>query len=299
MAISVQIPVSAPRPQPNLLRTAAAVVSLTKPGLTLLVLATTFCGYFLGANGAFGFAGLVQTLAGTALVAAGALALNEFAERDLDALMPRTMGRPLPSGRIDPAFAFRFGAALAVAGFVLLTTVGLFPALFAACAFCLYLFAYTPLKRGTRHALTVGSLAGALPPLIGCSAAGALTSGAWIVFAILFLWQIPHFLAVGWRWRDDYAAARVPTVCVIDRTGRTTGRMALISTAALFLVSLAPSFCAIAGRFYFATAGVIGIGLLCAALAFARTPTQPSARRLFLATIIYLPILLAILALDG
>ena len=233
---------------------------------------------------------MLQAVAGTALVAAGAAVLNQVAERDTDALMRRTRGRALPDGRVLPGDARLFGIILSAGGLTLLAAL---PHLLAAClalvTLILYLAVYTPLKRRTPLATLVGAVPGALPPLIGWTAAhGSISLGGAALFAIVFLWQIPHFMAIAWMYRDDYAKAGFPMLPVIDPTGRRAGRQAVVYAAALIPVSAVPALAGVSGTAYLFTALGLGIVLLWLAIRFAATRTDRSARRLFFA-IHYLP----------
>jgi protoheme IX farnesyltransferase len=273
--------------------TLADFVSLTKPRLNLLVVATSAAGYYLGAPGVPEPGPMLQAVAGTALVAAGAAVLNQVVERDTDALMRRTRGRALPDGRVLPGDARLFGIALSVGGLALLaagrhlTAAGL-----ALVTLILYLAIYTPLKRRTSLATLVGAVPGALPPLIGWSAShGSITLGGAALFAIVFLWQIPHFMAIAWMYRDDYAKAGFPMLPVIDPGGRRAGRQAVVYAAALVPVSAVPALVGVSGMAYLIVAMALGIGLLYLAADFAATRTDRSARRLFFGSITYLPIL--------
>jgi protoheme IX farnesyltransferase len=273
--------------------TLADFVSLTKPRLNLLVVATSAAGYYLGAPGVPEPGPMLQAVAGTALVAAGAAVLNQVVERDTDALMRRTRGRALPDGRVLPGDARLFGIALSVGGLALLaagrhlTAAGL-----ALVTLILYLAIYTPLKRRTSLATLVGAVPGALPPLIGWSAShGSITLGGAALFAIVFLWQIPHFMAIAWMYRDDYAKAGFPMLPVIDPGGRRAGRQAVVYAAALVPVSAVPALVGVSGMAYLIVAMALGIGLLYLAAGFAATRTDRSARRLFFGSITYLPIL--------
>jgi protoheme IX farnesyltransferase len=240
---------------------------------------------------------LGAALAGTGLVAAGASVLNQVMERDTDALMLRTRARPLPAGRIGPAPARAFGSLLTLSGLAIL--LGLCGALAAAVAFATwatYLFAYTPLKRRTPLATLVGAVPGALPPVIGWAAArGRLEPEAFVLFAILFLWQVPHFLAIAWLYRDDYARAGLPMLPVLDREGTFTGRQAVVHSLSLLLVSLAPAAAGFAGPAYLAGAFLLGAALTLFALRLARSRDLASARGLFLASVLYLPALSSLL----
>ena len=273
--------------------TLADFVSLTKPRLNLLVVATSAAGYYLGAPGAPEPGPMLQAVAGTALVAAGAAVLNQVVERDTDALMRRTRGRALPDGRVLPSDARLFGIVSAVGGLALLAAQRhLIAVCLALATLIIYLAIYTPMKRRTSLATLVGAVPGALPPLIGWSAShGSLTLGGGALFAIVFLWQIPHFMAIAWMYRDDYAKAGFPMLPVIDPAGRRAGRQAVAYAAALVPVSVLPTLAGVSGMAYLIVAVALGIGLLCLAISFAATRTDQSARRLFFGSITYLPIL--------
>jgi heme o synthase len=266
-------------------------VELAKPRITAMVAFTALVGFASGADGPVWTGLLAAALAGTALVAAGASVLNQVMERDTDALMLRTRDRPVPSGRVGPAQAAAFGAALTAAGLlVLLGLAGPLAAAVASATWALYLLVYTPLKLRTPLATLVGAVPGALPPVIGWAAArGRLDAGAFILFAVLFLWQVPHFLAIAWLYRDDYARARFPMLPVIDREGSFTGRQAVVHSLALLLVSLAPVAAGLAGPVYLGGALLLGMGLTLSALRLARARDLVSARGLFVASLLYLP----------
>jgi heme o synthase len=273
--------------------TLADFVSLTKPRLNLLVVATSAAGYYLGAPGMPQPGPMLQAVAGTALVAAGAAVLNQVLERDTDALMRRTRSRALPDGRVLPGDARLFGIVSALSGLALLAAERHFIAAGLALAtLIIYLAIYTPLKRRTSLATLVGAVPGALPPLIGWTAShGSLTLGGAALFGIVFLWQIPHFMAIAWMYRDDYATAGFPMLPVIDPAGRRAGRQAVVFAAALIPVSALPAFAGVSGVAYLIVALALGIGLLWLAIDFAATRTDRSARRLFFGSITYLPIL--------
>lgn len=275
----------------------AAYWELTKPGITRLVVLTAAAGFLLAARRAIDPALLAHALLGTALVAAGTNALNQWWERDADARMQRTRRRPLPTGRLRPEDAFAFATAIAVAGIVWLAAfVNTLTAALAAVSLVSYVFAYTPLKRRTPLALFLGAVPGALPILGGWTAAGGgLTAPGWVLFGILFLWQLPHFLALGWLYRDDYRDGGFAMLSRFDPDGRRTGRQALFYAAALFVVSLAPARVGLAGTPYVVGAAALGVALLGWSAEMARQPTPTRARRLFLASVLYLPALLLLL----
>ena len=280
---------------------AADWLELTKPRITTMVVFTALVG-FVTATSASPWTGLLlAALAGTGLVAAGASALNQVLERDTDALMHRTRTRPIPAGRIRPLEASLFGALLTVAGLALLGGLnGPLAALVAFSTWASYLFLYTPLKRRSHLATLVGAVPGALPPVIGWAAASdRLEPGAFILFAIVFLWQIPHFLAIAWLYRDDYERGGLKVLPVIDREGRLTGRQAVLHSVALLVVSLAPVAAGLGGTPYLVGALTLGVGLTLAALQLARLRSLPAARYLFLASVLYLPALTSLLLLAS
>ena len=275
-------------------------LALTKPRLNLLVLVTAAAGLYLAAPEGLPTSILVHTLVGTALVAGGAAALNQVWERDSDALMARTRARPVPSGRVRPAEGLRFALILSAAGLVELAAgVNALCASVAALTLVTYILAYTPLKRRTSLSTLVGAVPGALPALIGWTAAGGgLTLPGLVLFGIVFLWQMPHFLAIAWLYRDEYAAAGIPLLPVLEPDGRRTGRQALLYAAALWPVSLMPTLLGLAGGAYIAVATILGGGLLALSARFAHDRSRVAARRLFLFSIIYLPLLWGALVAD-
>ncbi len=271
---------------------------LVKARLTTLVLVTTLAGFYLGSEGGVNYLRMLNTLLGTALVAMGAAALNELIERHVDALMKRTEDRPLPSGRMQPDTALIIGVVLAVGGMVYLNlVVNAASSMLAALTLGTYVFAYTPLKRVTSLNTLVGAIPGALPPVIGWAAArGSIGADAWVLFAILFCWQMPHFLAIAWMYREDYARAGFVMLPNVDKDGGGTGRQAVNYAAALLMVSLLPTLTGMAYPVYFAGAFVLGAGMVVYAVRMQRDATRLHARQLFFASIIYLPLLLGLLA---
>jgi protoheme IX farnesyltransferase len=279
---------------------ASDYVELMKPRITSMVVLTTLVGFMVGARGPFAGGVLAATLIGTGLVAAGSSALNMLLERRTDALMLRTRNRPLPAGRLRPVDALAWGLLLTAAGLaVLVWRAGTLPAAVALLTWAAYLFLYTPLKTRTSLATVVGALPGALPPVIGWAAsAGRLEPGAFVLFAILFLWQIPHFLAIAWIYREDYARGGLPMLPVLDPEGRMTGRQAVANSMALALISLTPAVAGMTGRVYLAGAALLGVGFTAVAVHAAVARTLPAARRLFLASLVYLTALCALLLID-
>jgi protoheme IX farnesyltransferase len=281
-------------------RVAADLVALTKPRVIVMVLMTTVVGYYVGLVGAPEYGRLLALLLGTALAAGGTLALNQYWERDVDGRMERTRARPLPDGRLAPLEALLFASALTAAGLAILAAgVGWLTALVTTVTFVLYVFAYTPLKLRTPLCTLVGAVPGALPPVSGWAAAREdVALGAWVLFGILFLWQLPHTLAIARLYRDDYARAGVRLLPVIDAQGRSTERQILGGSLALLAVSLLPTLIGLAGALYFVGALLLGAGLLALGTQQALAPSAPRARRLLLASLLYLPLLLALMAFD-
>jgi len=278
----------------------ADFAALTKPRVVLMVLVTALVGFYLGSRGAQSYTALLQMLIGTALAAAGCLALNQVLEREVDAQMERTRLRPLPDGRLEPTEALAFGVALTIAGLLyLVLAVNAMSGMVAAIIVGSYLFLYTPLKRKTALCTIVGSIPGALPPVIGWAAArNELGLEAWVLFAIFFLWQLPHTLAIGTLYRDDYARAGIRLLPVIDPGGRSTGRQIVSHCMALLAVGLLPTLIGLAGSVYFVGALALGVGLLGCGFALAISRSLADARRLLFASLVYLPALLGLMAFD-
>jgi protoheme IX farnesyltransferase len=273
---------------------------LTKPRITFLVVVTTLVGFYAGAGTAVPMALLFHALAGTGLVASGASAFNMYLERHLDARMRRTENRPLPAGRLHSGEAFVFALLLSLAGMLyLVLMVNLLTGLLSALTFLSYLFVYTPLKTRTWFSTLVGAAPGALPTLMGWSAVtGGLSTGGWVLFSILFVWQLPHFYAIGWMHRDDYARAGFSLLPVVDETGERTSRHTIVSIVVLMIVTLLPTWIGLAGWFYFAGAMALGVWFLAKGITFVSKRDFSSARRLFLVSVCYLPLLLILLMLD-
>jgi protoheme IX farnesyltransferase len=276
------------------------LVSLTKPRVVLMVLVTTAVAYDLGSVGGPHWVRLLHTLVGTALAAAGSLALNQFLERESDALMRRTRHRALPSGRLAPREALGFGSVAVLSGLgYLAVVVGPLAAAVTLVTAGLYLVVYTPLKRVTPLCSILGAIPGALPTVTGWVAArGELGPGAGILFTILFLWQIPHTLAIARLYRDDYARAGIRVLPVVDPEGSSTERQIVVGCLALWVVGLVPTLVTLTGWGYFFGALVLGATFLACGVAHARRPSRASARRVVLASVLYLPLLLALMALD-
>ena len=279
---------------------AADLVALTKPRVLVMVLVTTLVGYDVARTQTADYALMGHLMIGTLLAAGGTLALNQYREHELDARMARTRTRPLPAGRLQPLEALLFGAALTMLGIAYLAALaGVLPALITAATAVLYLFAYTPLKPRTALCTLVGAVPGALPPVAGWAAArGDLALGAWVLFAVLFLWQLPHTLAIARLYREDYAAAGIRVLPVVDPQGASTERQIVLGCVALLAVSLLPAVLGWTGPVYLTGALVLGIAFATAGAVHACAPSAQSARRVLLASLLYLPLLLALLGLD-
>jgi protoheme IX farnesyltransferase len=272
---------------------ASDFVSLAKPRLNLLVVGSSLVGYVMAGGEISDAARVVYTVAGTALVAGGASAFNQVIERKPDSLMHRTRLRPLPDGRLQARESLVFATLMSIGGLAILGAgVNVLSAIVALTTLLTYAVIYTPLKRRSSFSTVIGAIPGALPPVIGWAAAtGQLSRGAWVLFGIVFLWQLPHFLAIAWIYRHDYARAGFPMLPVIEPDGRSTGRQATLYCAALLPVSLAPTLIGMTGTFYFAATLALSLLFLGLTIRFARTREIPDARRLFFGSIIYLPIL--------
>jgi protoheme IX farnesyltransferase len=275
-------------------------LELTKPRITVLILICTAVGYFFGSPNAFHFAGLIHVLLGTALMASGTAALNQWYEADSDARMRRTSKRPLAAGRMKRIHGFVFGVLLSAAGFsdlwfgtnVLAAALGLF-------TLATYIFLYTPLKRHSAVCTTVGALPGAMPPLIGYAAAsGVLDAGALALFLILFVWQFPHFYAIAWMYREDYARGGIRMLPVIEPDGESTARRIVACSLLLIPISLVPRLLGMTGSIYVFAAIAAGLVLLYYGVRLGRDRTLVGARHVLLASVLYLPVLLGVMVLD-
>lgn len=277
-----------------------AYIALVKPDVTFLVVLTTMAGFYLGAVGSLNPLGMFNAVFGTTLVAAGTAALNHYFERSSDALMRRTSSRPLPLGVLRPVEALTFGAGLLIlGGFYLVLLTNWLACSLALLTAALYLGLYTPLKKRTTWATAIGAFPGALPPLIGWAAArGSLNGEAWLLFAILFLWQFPHFYSIAWMYREDYARAEIRMLPVIDRSGSATFGQIIFTAAALVPVSLLPSVVGLAGIRYFFGALILGMALVQVCLWASRNRTNVRAKWLMHATVAHIPLLLGLLMLD-
>jgi protoheme IX farnesyltransferase len=281
-------------------RVYADFLALTKPRVTLLVLITTLIGFHLGTTGPTDLGLLLHTLVGTALVASGAAAINQVMEQRTDALMRRTRLRPLPAGRLRSREARTFALALAIVGLAELAVgTNLTAGLVALATIASYALVYTPLKQRTSLAAVIGAVPGALPPMIGWAAAtGELSVEGWVLFAIVFVWQMPHVLAISWMYREDYQRGGIRVLPVEEPDGASTSRQTVSYAAVLIPVTLLPTIVGLAGGLYFAGALLLGLGLLALAVDFARCRTASRARRLFLASLAYLPLLWVLMLAD-
>jgi protoheme IX farnesyltransferase len=273
---------------------------LVKARLTLLVLLTTAVGFYLGAQSPISYAALFHVVFGTAAAAAGAAALNQWWERKLDALMRRTRMRPVPAGRMRPVEALTLGVALSIfgVGYLALACNALSAAL-AAVTILIYIFGYTPLKRASTANTAVGAIPGAIPPMIGWAAAtGTIEAGAWSLFAILLLWQLPHFFAIAWMYRDDYSRAGFRMISSDDRSGERSASQSVFFCILLLVVAGLPAFLGIATLVYLAIELALGGLFIAVAMRFLRKPAPAAARLLFVASILYLPLLLGALVLT-
>ena len=282
-------------------RTAQLLLELSKLRIVSMVLVTTTIGYFLSGRGIASWGGLLWTLLGTGCGAAGAAALNNYLERDVDAHMTRTRGRALPSGDLEPAVALAYGVLLVLAGVSLLVwAVNLLAGFLVLLTAFLYVLVYTPLKKVSWINTPIGAIPGALPPVIGWAAArGGIDPGAWVLFGILFAWQHPHFYAIAWIFRDDYRAAGFKMLSVVDPSGRRLFRQAILFSLALIAVSIGLVALGLAGQLYLFGAAILGAALLSTSLAMAQHRTLKDARRVLLTSVIYLPLLLVLLVIDA
>jgi protoheme IX farnesyltransferase len=279
---------------------AGAYVALTKPDVSFLVLMTTGAGFYMGEPGPVDWLKLLHTVFGTMMIAAGTAALNHYIERESDRQMRRTASRPLPSGLLQPAEALRFGLTLVLAGAADLWLVGGWMTSLLGVITCLsYLLGYTPLKKRTVWATFVGAFPGAIPPMIGwVAASGHLDKGAWLLFLILFFWQFPHFHAISWIYREDYARAGIQMLPVVDRDGTRTFRQIIITAGMLVGVSVLPAVMGLAGVLYFFGALVLSTALVQVCLWAAAEKSNVRAKWLMHATIIHIPILLGLMIYD-
>ncbi len=278
----------------------SAYLELTKPRITFLIVLTAAAGFALASPLHVDYRGLARAMIGIALLSSGIATINQYMERELDGLMRRTANRPLPSGRLLPWEALAFGAGLTiVAEIYLAVLVNPLTALLGLTVIAGYLFAYTPLKTRTSLSTMVGAFPGAVPPLIGWTAArGDISLEAWVLFAILFLWQFPHFLAIAWMYREDYSRAGILMLPVVEPDGRVTAQQIVVYTLLLVPVSLLPTALGVSGKIYLVGAIVLGLGFLYSSVRAALSKSRQEARRLLLASVIYLPLLFILMVLN-
>jgi len=278
----------------------SAYIALTKPDVSCLVVMTTSAGYYMGVRGPVAWLHMLHVVFGTLLIAAGTAALNHYVERESDRYMRRTASRPLPSGQLAPRAALRFGLMLSIAGATDLYFAGGYLPCVLGLVTCLsYLLGYTPLKKRTVWATFVGAIPGAIPPMIGWAAAtGKLSVGAWLLFAILFLWQFPHFHAISWMYREDYGRAGIRMLPVVDKDGTRTFRQIVLYAALLVAVSLLPAMMGFAGVLYFFGALVTCTGLVQVCLWAANAKSNSRAKWLMHATVMHIPVLLGLMMYD-
>jgi protoheme IX farnesyltransferase len=278
----------------------SAYLELTKPRITFLIVLTSAAGFALASRGRLEYLNLIVSLFGIALLSSGIATLNQYAERDLDGLMRRTASRPLPAGKLAPWEALAFGSALTIlAELYLLVLVNPLSAVLGLTVIAGYLFAYTPLKTRSSLSTVVGAFPGAVPPLIGWSAAtGTLSIEAWVLFAILFLWQFPHFLAIAWMYREDYGRAGILMLPVVEPDGRVTAQQIVVYTLMLIPVSLLPTVLGVSGRIYFFGALVLGLAFLYCSVRAAFSMSRQQARQLLLASVLYLPLLFILMVVN-
>ncbi|HEY5883757.1 MAG TPA: heme o synthase [Pyrinomonadaceae bacterium] len=299
-AIDLNQTAVAPLPRLSTRDRIAAYAELTKPRITFLIVLTSAAGFALASPGAVNFPALLSAMFGIALLSSGIATLNQYIERDLDCLMRRTADRPLPSGKLHPNEALIFGWTLTIVAEVYLAlVVNPLSALLGLTVIAGYLFAYTPLKTRTTLSTMVGAFPGAVPPLIGWAAARAeIGLEAWVLFAILFLWQFPHFLAIAWMYREDYGRAGILMLPVVEPEGRVTAQQIIVYTVLLVPVSLLPALLGTSGKIYFVGAIVLGLLFLYSSIRAAISKSRQEAKRLLLASVIYLPLLFILMVVD-
>ena len=299
-AINLPVVSDIERPRLTTRERVGAYVELTKPRITFLIVLTSAAGFGLASRRGVDYVALLSALFGIALLSSGIATLNQYAERDLDGMMRRTAGRPLPTGKVAPWEALAFGAGLTVlAEIYLLVLVNPLSALLGLTVIAGYLFGYTPLKTRSSLSTVVGAFPGAVPPLIGWTAAtGTLSIEAWVLFAILFLWQFPHFLAIAWMYREDYSRAGILMLPVVEPDGRVTAQQIVVYTLMLIPVSLLPTVLGLSGRIYFFGALLLGLLFLYSSVRAAFSMSRQQARQLLLASVLYLPLLFVLMVAN-
>jgi heme o synthase len=278
----------------------AAFYELTKPRIAFMLVLTAAAGFYIGSDAGFNWILFANTIIGITLLAFGVATLNQVIERNLDGLMTRTEKRPLPSGRLSTMEALVFGSLLCVSSEIYIAfLVNGLTAILGLVVIVGYVFLYTPLKTKTSASTAIGALPGALPPLMGFTAAAdSITLGAWSMFVILFLWQFPHFLAIAWMYREDYRKAGILMLPVLEKDGKITASQIVLFTVLLLPVSLAPFFLGIAGFVYLIGASLLGLWFLYASIQAARFKTVAQAKKLMLVSVLYLPVIFALLVFN-
>lgn len=278
----------------------AAYFELTKPRIAFMLVLTSAAGFYLGTEGGFNLALFLHSMLAITLLAFGVATLNQYIERDIDTKMERTASRPLPTGRVSPAEALVFGIALCViAEAYLYFAVNSLTAILGLVVIVGYVFMYTPLKTRTTASTAIGALPGAMPPLMGwTSSAGEITLGAWFLFALLFLWQFPHFLAIAWMYKEQYAKAGIKMLPVVEKDGKITARQIVIFTVLLLPISLMPFFLGVSGWIYLVGASVLGIWFLYSSIKTAKAKSVAEARKLLLVSVLYLPLIFALMVFN-
>ncbi|HEU5238329.1 MAG TPA: heme o synthase [Pyrinomonadaceae bacterium] len=278
----------------------AAYFELTKPRITFLIMLTSAAAFALASRGPVDYMLFAHALIGIGLLSSGIGTLNQFIERDLDGLMRRTSDRPLPSGRLLPIEALWFGVLLTAGAEVYLAAlVNTLTSVLGLFVIAGYLFVYTPLKTRTSLSTAIGAFPGAMPPLMGWTAArGEIDIAAWVLFAILFLWQFPHFLAIAWMYREDYGRAGIRMLPVVEPDGRVTGQQIILYALMLVPVSLLPTVLGISGKLYLVAAFVLGVLFLASSIRAALSKSNQHARQLLLASVLYLPLLFGVMVLN-
>ncbi|REJ78417.1 MAG: protoheme IX farnesyltransferase [Acidobacteria bacterium] len=273
---------------------------LTKPRIAFMLVLTSAAGFYLGTNGAFNWLLFLNAMAAITLLAFGVATLNQYIERAIDGLMDRTAGRPLPAKKISPVEALVFGSVLCVAAeLYLLFAVNALTAILGLSVIVGYVFVYTPLKTRTTLSTAIGAIPGAMPPLMGwTAAANEITLGAWILFVLLYLWQFPHFLAIAWLYREEYSKAGIKMLPAVERSGRVTVTQIVIFTLLMLPISIGPFFVGVSGWIFLAGASLLGVWFLWASLKMARQPDKKSARRLLLTSVLYLPLMFALMVFN-
>ena len=278
----------------------AAFIELTKPRIAFMLVLTSAAGFYLGTKGSFDFALFINAMIGILILAFGVATLNQWMERSTDALMARTKNRPLPSTRLTPTEALVFGLVqCSVSEIYLYFLVNPLTAGLGLVVIVGYVLLYTPLKTRTSASTAIGAIPGAMPPLMGwTAAANEVTLGAWVLFVMLFLWQFPHFLAIAWMYKEQYAKAGILMLPVVEPAGRITARQIVLFAIMLVPASLAPFFLGVAGIVYLVGATLLGLWFLYESIAMARSRTVAKARRLLMVSVLYLPLIFGLLVLD-